>query len=316
MLRWTKRRVQALIGRLVRKHVNSTAIINAINDTKMIVAKRLISDIKSEDKIDNIHDVEVKVFSQFGDDGIIQYLINVIDIHNETFIEFGVEDYTESNTRFLLINNNWRGLVIDGSRENIEYIKNDEIYWKYDLTAVHHFVTTDNINKIFVENSFSGEIGLLSIDLDGNDYWVWQAIDVVKPIIVIIEYNSIFGKEHAVTVPYDPAFFRTKAHYSNLYWGCSLKGCYLLAEKKGYSFAGSNSNGNNAYFVRKDKISKLRTLTVDEGYVESKFREARDINGCLTFVSGADRLKVIEEMPVIDLESHKEITINELRRKL
>jgi hypothetical protein len=305
------RKIEGSLGRILRGHIDK-AIMKETNTMKILTAKNLVFDIQSMGLIGNIQEAEFKVFSQYGDDGIIQYLINVLDIHNETFIEFGVENYTESNTRFLLINNNWSGLVIDGSQENIEHVKNDEIYWKYDLTAVHHFVTTDNINKIFVENGFSGEIGILSIDLDGNDYWVWQAIDVVKPVIVIIEYNSIFGKEYAVTVPYQEDFNRTKAHYSNLYWGCSLKALYILAESKGYFFIGCNSNGNNAYFVRKDKIDTLKAVSFEMGYVESKFRESRDESGRLTFISGNKRMKMIEDMIVIDIESHRQIKLNEL----
>lgn len=315
MIRWIMSRVETFIGRVVREHVKSKDIIGAINDTKMLAARRAISDIQAKGLINNIHDVEFKVFSQFGDDGIIQYLIQNIEIPQKKFIEFGVQNYQESNTRFLLMNNNWKGLVIEGNKEDVDYIKKDEIYWRYDLTAVNCFITKENINKIFSENGFTGEVGLLSIDIDGNDYWIWECINVVNPIIVIVEYNSVFGPHYAVTVPYDPSFIRTKAHYSNLYWGCSLKGFYLIAKKKGYSFIGCNSNGNNAYFVRKDKLGDLKTLTIEEGYVESKFRESRDINGYLTFVSGADRLKAIEEMPVIDLESNKEITINALKGK-
>ena len=89
--------------------------------------------------IQSLDEVEFQVFSQRGEDGIIQYLISKIDIPNKIFVEFGVENYTESNTRFLLINNNWAGLVIDGSKENVRFIKNDFIYWKYDLTALLFF---------------------------------------------------------------------------------------------------------------------------------------------------------------------------------
>ena len=119
------------------------------------------------------------------------------------------------------MNNNWRGLVIDGSKKNIEYIQNDEIYWKYDIVAKSSFVTAENINKLIEENGFVGSIGLLHIDIDGNEYWIWKAINVIEPDIAIIEYNSVFGCERAITVPYDPFFNRTKKHYSNLYAGAS-----------------------------------------------------------------------------------------------
>ena len=93
------------------------------------------------------------------------------------------------------------------------------------------------------------------------------------PIVVIVEYNSVFGNMHAITVPYNAQFDRTQAHFSNLYWGCSLKALTMLAEKKGYSFVGCNSNGNNAYFIRNDKLGPLKVLSAEEGYVESIFHD-------------------------------------------
>ena len=283
--------------------------VQKIDELKILTAKRLIDQMKKRDIYGSLQEAEFKVFSQFGDDGIIQYLINNVAINVTRFIELGVEKYTECNTRFLLINNNWSGLVIDGSPANVNYIKKDDIYWRYDLNAVAAFVTRDNINQIMVKNNFIGEIGLLSIDLDGNDYWIWESITVVQPTMVILEYNSAFGRDNAVTIPYDPDFTRLKAHFSGLYWGASLKAMCLLSQKKGYSFVGSNSNGNNAYFVRTEKIGNLAPVTVTEGYVESRFRESRDQYGRLTYLAGKDRLKLIEDMEVYHVEKDRMVTL-------
>jgi hypothetical protein len=283
-----------------------------IDEAKILAARVLISQIKSLGLLENIQDAEFKVFSQWGDDGIIQYLVHHLEIEPQTFIEFGVQNYRESNTRFLLMNNNWTGLVIDGCREYIDYITKDDIYWRHDLTAVCAFIDRENINKIFVGNGFEGKIGILSIDIDGNDYWIWDAIDAVEPVLVIIEYNSFFGDQYAITIPYDPKFDRTQAHYSNLYWGASLKALCLLAEKKGYEFVGSNSNGNNAYFVRKDRMGKLRELSAEQGYVRAKYRESRGRKGQLTYISGDECLKVIGDMFVYDVERDTTIKIKDL----
>ncbi|MDH6063303.1 hypothetical protein [Umezakia ovalisporum] len=250
-----------------------------------------------------INQNEFQVFSQWGEDGIIQMLLRHIKIANKIFIEFGVENYTESNTRFLLVNNNWAGLVIDGSHEHISYIKQDSIYWRHNLKAVQAFIDRDNINKIIAENGIQGEIGILSIDIDGNDYWVWEAIDVVNPAIVIIEYNSRFGKDKAVTIPYNPSFIRSQAHYSMLYAGASLKALYNLGKAKGYSFVGCNSVGNNAFFVRQDlKSSNIRELTLEEGYVASQFRESRDEKGNLSYLSWDEGNQILSSLPLVDLE--------------
>src|SRR6185436_1987650 len=158
---------------------------------------------------DNLNDYEFRVFSQWGEDGIIQHLIRSIDISKKFFVEFGVQDYLESNTRFLLVNNNWSGLVMDSSAADIERITKDMIYWAYDIKPVQAFVTRDNINELLRENGVTGEIGLLSIDIDGNDFWIWRAIEVINPVIVVIEYNHRFGRQAAVTIPYAESFDRT-----------------------------------------------------------------------------------------------------------
>ena len=250
----------------------------------------------------SIFDNEFRVFSQWGEDGIIQYLIKNVNISCKIFIEFGVQNYTESNTRFLLINNNWSGLVIDGGSEEIAYIKNDPIYWQYNLKAINSFITKENINKIFLDNGIQGEIGLLSVDIDGNDYWVWQAINSVNPAIVVSEYNFRFGASRAVTVPYDAGFIRTKAHHSNIYYGASLKSLCILANKKGYSFVGCNSAGNNAFFVRNDlKPDSLKALTSEEGYIPAQFRESRDELGSLLYLSLEEEQKILNSLPLVTI---------------
>jgi hypothetical protein len=251
----------------------------------------------------SIAENEFRAFSQWGEDGIIQYLIKNIEIPKNIFVEFGTQNYTESNTRFLLINNNWSGLVIDGSSDNIAYIKSDPIYWQYNLKAVDSFVTKDNINQILLENGIHGDIGLLSVDIDGNDYWVWQSIDSINPAIVISEYNFRFGATRAVTVPYDAKFFRTKAHYSNIYYGASLKALCILATKKGYTFIGCNSAGNNAFFVRNDlKPDALKEITSEEGYVAAQFRESRDEFGGLIYLSLEEEQKILNSLPLVGIE--------------
>ena len=131
--------------------------------------------------------------------------------------------------------------------------------------AVEAFVTRDNINALIVWQGIASEIGLLSIDLDGNDYWVWRAIDVVSPAIVVVEYNHRFGRDLAVTIPYDENFKRG-GRYPVYYFGASLKALCLLGGRKGYAFVGCNSAGNNAFFVRKDlKPDSIKELTVEEG---------------------------------------------------
>lgn len=127
------------------------------------------------------------------------------------------------------------------------------------------FVTTENINDLFRGNGVDGDIGLLSIDINGNDYWVWEAIKDVSPRIVMVEYNARFGSHRAVTVPYDPAFGRAKAHHSRIYYGASLAALVLLGSRKGYEFVGCNSTGNDAFWgCAEVRPSSLRSMIYDD----------------------------------------------------
>lgn len=286
-----KKRVAALEGQLKL----------GLEAQKLAIGKLLTDKVVRLEKIRSFEDVEFQIFSQFGDDGIIQWLISKLDLTQKNFVEFGVEDYRESNTRFLLMNNNWVGYIIDGSDDNINLIRESEYYWKYELHTRAAFVTRENINTLMSDFGLAGDIGLLHIDIDGNDYWVWKSLEVVSPEILILEYNSVFGAERAVTIPYNADFQRTDSHYSNLYFGASLKALCELSNNKGYAFVGCNSAGNNAYFVRKDKlIPGIRELLPQEGYVQSRFRESRDEEFNLTYITGDERLDMLRGMDVVD----------------
>ena len=246
---------------------------------------------------------EFKVWSQWGEDGIFQYLLREVEVPNRIFVEFGVETYVESNTRFLLTQHQWSGLIMDGSETNIAYIRQDPIYWRYNLKAVQAFITRENINQLLVSNGLSGPIGLLSIDIDGNDYWVWEVITAVEPALVAIEYNSRFGPQRAVTIPYQASFERRRAHYSTAYYGASLGALVGLGRRKGYAFVGSNTAGNNAFFVRRERLGgSLRELSVAEGYVQRGFRETRDPEGRLTYPSPGDEAALVGGLPLVEVE--------------
>ncbi len=257
--------------------------------------------IATPPKIKNIAEAEYSVFSQWGDDGIIQYLINRLDLSGDFFVEFGVENYLESNTRFLLMNNNWSGFVMDGSAQQVKSIQSSEYYWKYDLVAKQAFVNQQNILSMLSGNC-PDQINLLHIDIDGMDYWIWKTISTeIKPEIVILEYNSVFGSDRSITVPYDANFVRHKAHYSGLYAGASLPALYELSKAAGYAFIGTNSAGNNAYFVQRKLLNNsVAEKSLEEGFVQSKFRESRDPKGKLTYFRGENRADIIRGLPVLD----------------
>jgi hypothetical protein len=278
---------------------------NTLNELKILEGKKLA--IQNFDRLEiilkDLTKAEFKVFSQWGDDGIIQFLVDYLAIENKVFIEFGVENYEESNTRFLLLNNCWKGLILDGSDTNIEYIKKSNLYWQYQLEAKCCFITKENIDTIIANYTNIQDIGLLVIDIDGNDYWVWEAIESVKPIIVVVEYNSLFGCKRALTIPYQNNFTRTSAHFSHLYYGASLKALQQLGNRKGYALVTTNKNGNNAYFIRKDKMKQLIEIDVEKAYRQSSFRESRNQQHQLNYLNFDEAVKAIQGLPVFDVES-------------
>ena len=153
---------------------------------------------------------------------------------------------------------------------------------------------------------------MLSIDIDGNDYWIWESIDCINPRVIVCEYNSVFGSEKKVTVPYKTDFVRSKEHNSELYFGASLAAFCDLAEKKGYDFIGTSSAGVNAYFVRKDLSSPFIKYQPENGFNESANRDSKNEKGELLFLRHHERLNLINNLWVFDIETKQNIKINDL----
>jgi hypothetical protein len=286
-----------------------TGHVQATTDNSLHLLGRMASwQVRSLKSVPSLHNVEFKVFSQWGEDGIIDFLIERAQIpaRIHSFVEFGIESYAEANTRFLLENRNWRGLVIDSAGQ-IELLKKREshLFWRYDLTAVAAFVTRENINELLLKSGFSGEIGLLSIDIDGNDYWVWEAINAVRPVICICEYNAVFGDVWPLSIPYEEKFVRTRPEFNNLYFGASIVALDSLANRKGYRFLGTNSEGVNAFFIREDYASCFDSLIASPLAQPSKFCESRDPSGRLSYVRGLERPRLIRELPVVNTETRE-----------
>lgn len=277
------------------------------SESELLALGSLLSNQQNLLNFNKVNDYEFKIFSQWGDDGIIQYLIKNIKIENEVFIEFGVEDYSESNTRFLMMNNNWGGYILDSSKTALERLKKRDFFWKYDLRVKEAFITKNNINKLISDSGLQN-IGILSIDIDGNDFYILEEINFEKinPSILILEYNAVFGNERSISVPYNEDFYRTSAHYSNLFFGASLPALKYLANLKGYALVTCTKSGNNAYFVRRDLLNdKVKELSLDEAFILSKFRESRNIEGKLSYVDLNERYNLIKGMEVYDVISRK-----------
>ena len=303
-------------GLKYRINAKKNILLNEIISKKIIESKILANQNLNKLLVSNFSEIEYTVFSQWGEDGIINWLTFNIENIPKTFIEFGVENYSEANTRLLFQEYNWEGLIIDGDKKNIVQITESDYYWKGNLKTICSFVDRENINEIIKKNFLNDELGLLSIDVDGNDYWIWESIININPVIVICEYNGIFGKKLKLSVPYDKKFNRSKAHYSHLYFGCSIQALISLADKKGYEFLGSNLNGNNAFFIKKNYYENIRSKLKEIKIHDTKFRESRNINQKLNFLNSEKGLKLIENLPVFNFSDKKKYYIRDIKKDI
>ena len=269
---------------------------------------------KKKKMINDLSEVEFSVFSQFGEDGIINWIIDKLDDIPKIFIEIGTQDYWESNTRFLLKLKNWRGYLIEGNKSDVNKIKTQPIYWQNDLKVIEKFIDKENVLETININILEKEIGLISLDIDGNDYWILEKIIGIKPYIFICEYNPIFGDINLVSSLYDPVFDRTKKHYSNLYFGCSIKALINLMKKNDYTFLGSNSKGMNAFFIRNDKFVNFKDSVKVKKIFEPVIKEARDKNGKMNFKTIDKNFDLIKNLEVVDLKDNSKKKLSDFKK--
>lgn len=198
-----------------------------------------------------VKDTGFRVFSQFEEDGKLLFIFSIIGMDNKQFVEIGSDDGLNSNCANLVFNFGWHGVFIDGNEKGIA--RGRKFYSKYPNPFTYppkfvcSMVTRENINQLIEGQGYRGDIGLLSIDIDGNDYWIWDAITVVSPQVVIIETHNEFGY-HNIIVPYDPNYMAPGRH--PVYHGASPVAMVHLARRKGYRLVGANELGFNFIFVK------------------------------------------------------------------
>lgn len=226
----------------------------------------------AENQIKMLRNFEFKIYSQSGEDGILMGILSRIGITNKRFIEIGIGNGDECNTANLAINHNWSGLLIDGNMQQVEAARQFYAHLK-NIRIEQCFITLDNVNELFLQNKYTGALDVFSLDIDGNDYWIMDRVNVINPRVVILEYNPSFGPDRSVTIPYDPEFYRMNYHKSGWYHGASLTALTKLMRRKGYILAGCDSNGYNAFFVREDAAhGVLRDIEPAEAYYSAKPR--------------------------------------------
>ncbi len=213
-----------------------------------------------------LKDTGLKVFSQHEEDGLLLFIFSVIGMGQKRFVEIGSNDGVNSNCANLILNFGWYGLFIDGDKTSVargrRFYQRYPDPWAYHPQFICHKVTRENVNQLIGEAGLLGEIDLLSIDLDGYDYWIWDALSVVSPRVVIIETHVEFGLNNIV-VPYDPDYTFPGKH--PVYHGASPVAMANLARRKGYRLVGANDYGHNLIFIKES----LGAALIPEVSVES-----------------------------------------------
>ena len=192
-----------------------------------------------------------KVYSEADEDGMIAEIFKRIGVTNKKFIDFGAGNGLCSNSHFLL-HQGWSGIWIEGNKVACKKIEKDfslPIRQKR-LKIINAFITKDNINELIGtgDNALNGEIDFLSVDIDGNDYWVWKSITCISPRVVMIEYNAKFPPTFEWIMEYDESHTWNEDDKQ----GASLKSFEILGRELGYQLVGTSTNGVNAFFVKKD----------------------------------------------------------------
>lgn len=273
-----------------------------LNQIKRLAGEAaILASNSNSNSFNKLWDSEVKVNSQWGEDGILNYICNTIKVSKPRILEIGAGDFKECNSRFLVEMRNASAVLVDSNLNLVENLKKSNLEWKTHITVVQEWVTPDNINNIVSKaRKFLSGIDILSLDLDGNDYWILKEIDLESVKVVVVEYNPIFGATAPLTVPRKDDFNRTSAHFSNLYWGGSIVAFNNLLADKDYKLIGSNRVGCNAFFVKSEfheLFNNLDPIILSE-LVDWRVRESRDVNGKKTYLSSSDSRAAIKDCPV------------------
>lgn len=199
--------------------------------------------------------------SQHEEDGITVALFDRVGTDTHRFVEIGA-GVNGGNSGFLAKECGWTGLMFEIDPGRVDRLQRR---FAPAVRVVEAQVTRENINELVSANGFAGDIDLLSIDIDSNDYWIWEQLSVCRPRVVIVEYNPLFGTDRAVTIPYDPHFNRREFEVPRAaYYGASLQALAKLGARKGYRLALLEPRGVNAFFVREDLARDLPPLRVGD----------------------------------------------------
>jgi uncharacterized protein YacL (UPF0231 family) len=275
----------AHVEQQLQKLEKSNVTYQAVSKGTQIALALQYRELASQGKVLKFSDVEFRNFSQTGEDGILHYIFSLIGTHNKKCVEICAGAGNECISANLILNHGWYGLLVDGDPKNVEtgqaFYRGHPDSKLIPPCFLHRWVSRESVNAIIEEPGFDGEIDLLTIDMDGIDYWIWDAITVTNPRVVVVEFLAHFP-DRAITVPYRHDFVGIWIPYepsdvendfskdvtrighggklsrwSTYYGGASLGAFIKLGKRKGYRLIGANSTGYNAFFLRDDVAPDL-----------------------------------------------------------
>lgn len=243
----------------------------------------------------NVAEAGFRCYSQFEEDGIILYILSAIGMSTKKVVEICCGDGTECMATNLILNQGYEGFLFDGDAENVSaanrFFKNKKDCLLTPPKVQQGWITKENINALLCGIGATGEVDLLSLDIDGNDYYVWEAITEIRPRLCVFETHNIVPKDLSLTIPYDPNFCYRKTGPEQDFRSVSLSAMKKLSESKGYRLIGGHKHGFNVFFMRNDMGQDLfPSLSIEEVH-----------NNLWTRIGQSERWPLVKDMPWVEV---------------
>lgn len=262
MLKRHARKVGSVIGRRIVRENTDAANSLAQQIQRSLILDYLKARQDGRTYFSNIREAGFRVYSEFEEDGIILYVLTLIGFGNRRVVEICAGDGTECMATNLILNHGFDGFLFDGNKENVErgkaFFRERKDSFLSPPRFEHAWITAENVNRLLREADATGEVDLFSLDIDGNDYWIWKAIDQIRPRFCVFETHNIIPSELSLTIRYEPDFCCwNKPDALKDYRGVSLRAMVRLSQEKGYRLIGAHRYGFNAFFLRNDIAPEL-----------------------------------------------------------
>ena len=250
-----KRLASRLFGSLVRSCVDELELLGTSLRPGQAVAQKLLMQqyrmlaARGKEQRPSLEEVGFRIYSQFEEDGILLYLFSLVPPVNRRCVEICAGDGRECMTANLIVNHGWWGYLFDGNEKNVRngqrFFANQQDTFLHPPLFAHAWITAENVNEQLSAAGATGVVDLLSLDMDGMDYWVWKAVTMIQPRVVVCETNNLIPAGRALTVPYSRDFVWA----ADGYCGASLEAMCRLGKSKGYRLIGTHRFGFNAFFM-------------------------------------------------------------------